>query len=413
MDVPPSAPPTFPPDQPLPGAPDPWIASAMPVPRSGPPYVMTEMIAAEPALSGRLLWRLTAGGASGPAARLAAMIGEAARQDEPIVTTGCGTSEHGAQAIALIVGDALRQGAGHGSGALGQSASSSRLESVQAFEAALDPQRGGLLLAVSHEGGSTATLDAMRAARANGALVALITVSARSPGGALADLVLETAEMDQSWCHTVAYLSAILVGAAAGAALSGQPTDTEAVRELLEAGLGQSKSATRIASRLADASHVLVLASGADRPAARELALKIEEATHLPATARDLETFLHGHLPATDAQTGLVLLLADLDRRPERFARARLALEAASVVGIRSAAIVGAGLAFSLPPELTPTGRLLVPDVQTLPRPVAALIGTATPLQLLTERLARARGANPDLLRRDVPAYRGAAGRAE
>ena len=38
----------------LPGAPDPWAPSEMPASRTGPPYAMTEMIAAEPALAGRL-----------------------------------------------------------------------------------------------------------------------------------------------------------------------------------------------------------------------------------------------------------------------------------------------------------------------------------------------------------------------
>ena len=64
-------------------------------------------------------------------------------------------------------------------------------------------------------------------------------------------------------------------------------------------------------------------------------------------------------------------------------------------------------------PALTPAGRLVVPEAPELPAPVAALIGTATPLQLLTERLARARGTNPDLIRRDDPVYRGAADAAD
>ena len=59
----------------------------------------------------------------------------------------------------------------------------------------------------------------------------------------------------------------------------------------------------------------------------------------------------------------------------------------------------------ALDPALTPAGRLVVPEAPGLPAPVAALIGSATPLQLLTERLARARGTNPDPIRRDDPVY--------
>ena len=48
-----------------------------------------------------------------------------------------------------------------------------------------------------------------------------------------------------------------------------------------------------------------------------------------------------------------------------------------------------------------------------LPAPVASLFGSATPLQLVTERLARARGTNPDPIRRDDPTYLAAAEAAE
>jgi fructoselysine-6-P-deglycase FrlB-like protein len=128
---------------------------------------------------------------------------------------------------------------------------------------------------------------------------------------------------------------------------------------------------------------------------------------------RDLETFLHGHLPATDDSTGLVLILTDRDGRIDRVARARQALAATAIIGVRAAAILARDLDAELPPELTPAGRLLVDEAPTLPSPVAALLGTATPLQLLTERIARARGTNPDPIRRDDPVYRAAADATE
>ena len=57
--------------------------------------------------------------------------------------------------------------------------------------------------------------------------------------------------------------------------------------------------------------------------------------------------------------------------------------------------------------------RILAAAAPTLPSPVAALVGTVTPLQLLTERLARVRGTNPDSIRRDELAYREAASLAD
>ena len=141
--------------------------------------------------------------------------------------------------------------------------------------------------------------------------------------------------------------------------------------------------------------------------------LKVEEASWLPSAMRDLETFLHGHLPSMDGSTGLVLILADREGRADRLMRARQALAAARVLGVRSAAIVARELDEDLEPSLTPAGRLLVDEAPSLPAPVAALLGTATPLQLLTERLARARGTNPDPIRRDDPLYAEASAAAE
>jgi fructoselysine-6-P-deglycase FrlB-like protein len=200
-----------------------------------------------------------------------------------------------------------------------------------------------------------------------------------------------------------------------GAALTGEPGDADplACRALLDAGVAQGPAAEVIAAALAGMRELIVVASGADRPAGRELALKVEEATWLPTTQRDLETFLHGHLPAMDEQTGLLLILADCDGRAARSARAQQAMAAAGRVGVRAAGILAEGLDAEWPAFLLPVGRLLVPESPGLPAPVAALLGTATPLQVLTERLARARGSDPDPIRRDQRAYREAATLAE
>ena len=386
---------TFDPTAPLDAAPDPWVSTSQPSPRDGPPYHMTEMIAAEPDLAVRILDRLA--DPQGPAGRLAGEIGQAASNGSTIVVTGCGTSEHAAQGVVEILRDALR-GAGLAAGP-------GAIVAAQAFELALDPPAAGLVIGVSHEGASTATNRAIAAAAAGGARTALITASSGSPGAQLVDTVIETVELDHSWCHTIGYISPLVVAAAVGAHLASRPLDADAVRSLLAAGSRDESGAEAIAGRLADATTILAIGSGADRPAARELALKIEEAAWVPSTMRDLETFLHGHLPATDDTTGLVLILTDRDGRIERLARARQALAATAVIGLRSAAILARDLDDELAADLTPAGRLLVDEAPSLPAPVAALLGSLTPLQLLTERIARARGTNPDPIRRDDARY--------
>ena len=382
----------FDPAAPLAGPPDPWAYASQPSIRSGPPYHMTDMIEAEPALARRLLGRDP--GSNGTSS-LAVAVRAAVSAGEPIVVTGCGTSEHGALGLVEILRDALRA-AGYPNAAI---------HAEQAFERSLDPLSRGLVIGISHEGGTGATNAALARSRAAGATTAIVTVSRRSPAGAFADIVVETGELDHSWCHTIGYLSPLLVAAAVGSILSDRALDVEAVVRLLAAGTRDERGAERIAAELAGAQHLLVIASGADRPAGRELAIKVEEASWLPSTFRDLETFLHGHLPATGPETGLVLILADRAGRPKRLARALQALAGAREIGLRTAAIVAADLDAAIERGLTPAGRLLVAEAADLPAPIAALFGTATPLQLLTERLARARGANPDPIRRDDPVY--------
>ena len=115
----------------------------MPELRDGPPWAMEEMILAEPGLVEAIL--------ASPAAVEAA---ESIREGGPVVIVGCGTSEHAALAGAALLPDARAR---------------------DAFEASLDPQPGGVLIAISHEAGTAATLAAMRAAAANGARTILIT----------------------------------------------------------------------------------------------------------------------------------------------------------------------------------------------------------------------------------------------
>ena len=373
----------FDPEAPLPGLPDPLTGSSIPAWRDGPPYAMTDMIAAEPALGGRLVRRLH----DDPALpQVVDAIRAAASAGAPLLTTGCGTSEHAAMVAAALLTDALA----------GPTA-----WSVQALELARRPPDGGLVLAISHEGGTWATNEALRAARADGCGTALITVSDRSPAAALADLVLATRELDQSWCHTVGYLSPIVAAAAVAGALRSTPVDAIVTRGLLEIADAE-EAAEATARELGGCRRVLVVGSGIDYPAARELALKIEEGVHLPASALQLETIRHGHLAAADEHTGLILVLTDGEAWGQVLVeRARAILRSAEALGMPAAAIVAADLGDDIPLSLTPAGRLAVPLSSRLPRIVAAAIGTAIPLQQLAERLARARGVNPDPIGRE------------
>jgi fructoselysine-6-P-deglycase FrlB-like protein len=375
----------------------------MPERRDGPPYHMTEMIEAEPAFAVRLLGRLAE--PSGPAGRLAAEVRRAAELGRPVLLVGCGTSEHGALAGAEILREAMR-----GAGLPWRLGEAGAPVAAQAFEGALEGElggAGGIVIGVSHEGGTWATNLALERAKASGATVALLTASDRSPGAAVADIVVTTDEQDQSWCHTIGYLAPILAAAAVAGHLDGRLPDAAATGAVLRAGWEPAAvlETERLAGELSRVDRLIVVASGADRTAARELVLKVEEGAHLPSAMRDLETLLHGHLAGIDAATGLVLVLADVTSVEDRAPRAAGLLRAVAEIGIRAGAILCEPYLEAIPEWLTPAGRLVVPRADGLPPMVAALVGSTVPLQLLTERLARARGVDPDPIRRDDPTY--------
>ncbi len=385
---------SFNPDAPLPAAPMPWDYMPTPTHRDGPPWATAEMIAAEPALVARVGARVVAAGA---AAALAAAIREAAVAGLPVVVTGCGTSEHAAMGVAAILRDGWRAAGLPGAGPA----------AAQAFELALDPPAGGLVIGISHEGSTGATMAAMDAARALGARTAAITGSAHSPIGGHADIILETVEMDRSWCHTVGYVSPLAAATVTAGILAGGTPNPDKLRVRLLAGIDATAGgrADAIGAAIAASTHLLVLASGMDRVTAREFALKVEEAAWVPSSVRELETFLHGHLPATGSDTSLVLVLTERDSLDVRAARACQALAAAAVTGIRPAAILGADAAALIPASLTPAGRIVIPEGSTMPGAPASLLGAAGPLQLVTLAVAAARGTNPDPIRRDNPVY--------
>lgn len=384
----------FDPSAPLLGAPEPWAGSEMPVVRPGPPWAMTEMIAAEPALASRLVRRL---GSDPVLGQVASAIRGAARDGLPITTTGCGTSQHAALAVAALVRGALTEVGLRDDG----------VRAVQAFELDGHSAGTGLVIAISHEGGTDATNQALADAGGHEGPTALITVSDRSPGAALAHDVIVTGEQDQSWCHTVGYLSPLIAGACLHAAIRKAALGADAVERQVAAGNDQA-AAERLAAGFATIDRLLVVGSGADYPTARELALKVEEGAHLAAVAHELETIRHGHLAAVTERTGLVVVLTDADGRGATLHdRAAAVLRSGSALAMPTA-VIGSSDVGAVAAGASLGGHLVTLDAD-LPRLVACILASAVPLQLLTERLARVRGTNPDTIGREDPRHAAAA----
>ena len=349
---------------------------------------MTEMIEAEAALAERLVRRVADGTA---VQTLVQWLRDAATAGDPIEAFGCGTSDHAGEALSAILTEGLALPAGR------------EMRHRQSLDAVVRPLSTGVAIAISHEGGTAVTNLALEATRRAGARTALITVSERSPGAALADVVLTTDEQDESWCHTVGYLSPILTAAALAAVVQGRDPAPHAIAGLLELN-PHVEAADAVARSLGKSRLILVAGSGIDHAAARELALKVAEGARLPALALDVETVLHGHLAAATDATGLVVILTDpAAASTQVLARATQLLRGAAALGMPAAAILASEVDWDVDDSLTPAGRLLVRPAARVSPTARSTIGAALPLQLIAERLARARSVNPDTLGRDDP----------
>ena len=403
--------------------------SELPIPelRPGPPWVMEEMVAAEPDLARALpeLRRASRG--------IAAAIRRTMDGSGRVSVVGCGTSEHAAMGVAALLDEAVVVAGGRPGSVVAR----------QAFEAALEPWPDGLLVGISHEAETRATIAALDAARRLASATALITANPGGPAAASADHVLATSLLDRSWCHTVGYVSPLVAGAAIAAELATLPLDVSApdasapaasgdasapdavsrdaapdaaasrdaaaLEAHLRSGLGLAAPANVVARELWGVDRFVICGSGIDAIGARELALKIEEGVRLPAVARDLETELHGHLVSADERCGLIVLVTDPLRAGPRAARAYQLLLAGRRLGMRTAGILAAGAFDAWDPDATSAGRIRVDIGVGVPPRLAALTGAAIALQLLTIGLVHLSGNNPDRIRREDPDHHASA----
>jgi len=224
---------------------------------------------------------------------------------------------------------------------------------VQALEAAMAPPEADLMVCVSHEGDTPATVEA---AEAFFGPKWLVTGAAGSPLADLADeVIVATPEIEQSWCHTGSYTCAV----AAIAALRGE--DIGWLPGAVEAALAFSEPVPQQAK-------ILVAGAGRDWPTAQEAVLKLREGAWVSAGAHHTEQLLHGHLAAVDESVRAYVLEGE-GRVAERARDAVAALEALGCVT-----------------TLVPTRHPAVDIVR---------------FQLLTLAIAESRGIDPDRIHRD------------
>jgi glucosamine 6-phosphate synthetase-like amidotransferase/phosphosugar isomerase protein len=249
-------------------------------------------------------------------------------QGASVLFTGCGTSFH----AALACGDA-----------------------AQALEVVLgNAPDADLLVALSHEGETRLTLEALEAF---GGETWAITAVEDSPIARAADrVVVATPEVEKSYCHTVSYTCAV----AAGRALRGE--DVACLPDAVAFELDIDPLGASAHDRF------VVVGAGDDIPTVLEAVLKLREGARVAAEAHHTEQLLHGHLAAIDDAVRCIVLPGD-GRAAER---AGDVVKALHELGCET-------------------------DLVTTSHPVVDIVR----FQRLTCDLAEARGIDPDLIRWD------------
>jgi glutamine---fructose-6-phosphate transaminase (isomerizing) len=249
--------------------------------------------------------------------------------DGTVLFTGCGTSFH----AALACGRAAQA-----------------LDVVQGLDVDAD-----VLVAISHEGGTQLTLEAVESFPGETWLITGAATESRL-GSAVDHVVVATPEIEGSYCHTASYTCAI----AAGRALLGE--DVSGLAGLVEEELAAAAPPTSEHDRFA------LIGSAPDLPTVLEAVLKLREGAHVAAESHHTEQLLHGHLAAIDSSVRCFVLEGS-GRAAERARQ-----------GVRALEELGCDV------TLVSTTHPVVDIVR---------------FQRLTVALADARGIDPDLIRWD------------
>jgi glutamine---fructose-6-phosphate transaminase (isomerizing) len=279
----------------------------------------------------------------------------------------------------------------------------------QSFELVHHPIAFGAgdgVIVITHTGTTTASLEALRMARAAGALTVVITGQRSGPasgdGVRGADFHIQTCEQEVAFAYTKSYTTALVVLALLIARvverknlLAGPPPvgALERVPGLLRDALQLEPAARELARRLAVLARIEIFGSGAAWATASEAALKIKEACYIAAEGFETEEILHGPFSETDARGSLVGLFTG----GATDERGRQILRAAGELKMPRAAITVPSANHDLSAEQI----LQVPEA---PEWQAALVHLI-PLQLLTYFLALERGVSPDSGRMEQPAH--------
>ena len=242
--------------------------------------------------------------------------------------------------------------------------------------------KGALVVGISQSGRSPDVVETVASARREGSPTLAIVNDPESPlAKAAAEVIPLHAGVERSVAATKTYTAQLLAVPLLAAGLSGSRKHAEglgALPDAVDEALGVEAAARRAASRLAQASRLVVLSRGLNYPTAHEIALKLKELALLEAEALSGADFRHGPIALAGPRLPAIVV------SPPGSATDADLLALAEELRRRGSPVLPIG----------PAGRgaLPVPRLPELLSPIVSVV----PGQLLAFHAARARGLDPD-----------------
>jgi glucosamine--fructose-6-phosphate aminotransferase (isomerizing) len=349
--------------------------------RKAHPYHVYDAIQAQPDLIERILQKREA----------IERVADAVAEKDRITFVGIGTSLHAAR----VAESWMRE------------FSSGRLWAhyEQSFELVHHPiafTAKDAVVIITHTGTTAASVEALRMARAAGALTVAITGEMSGEAVRGADFQIETCEQEVAFAYTKSYATALAVLAILVArvverrkllANGFSPREITQAPPLMREALKLEPHVRELAKGITRLARIEIFGTGVGWATASEAALKIKEACYIAAEGFETEEILHGPFSETDSRAALIGLLTG--RKTDD--RARQILQAAGELKMLRAAIVSPSANHDISAEQI----LVVPET---PEWLTAFVHLV-PLQLLTYFLALESSLNPDTGRQDQPAH--------
>lgn len=291
----------------------------------------------------------------------------------------------------------------------------------QSFELIHYPLALGLedaVILTSHRGWKNFSVEALKRAKAAGALTIAITGELGGEGMGLADFRISTCEQENSFAHTKSFTTALAALAlfavhvaqqrkqlAEARTLTERLCEIENVPAQMRAALACEAACSAASKEIAARPRLLFVGAGPQWTIATEAALKVKETSYFHAEGLETEEFLHGPFSEMDARASLVALLVNdpASAQPSpAFARLVQALRAVGELGVQRVAIVSTNS--SKPPASSDVPAERVIGVPAAPEWLSPFTHVV-PVQFLSYYLALARGTNPDTGRQHEPAH--------